>query len=162
MPKLPPASDEEGQFVQAKAAAYRLLAIRRRTCGEVAGRLLQKGFAAGVVEKTILFLREYSLLDDLAYARAWVDQRSGKNGEARLKKDLLAKGIDPEIIGRVLGEMDEEAEYRHALDLARKRLARHGKNYPLPRLSRFLQRHGFSLEIIGRVCRNLGAGALCP
>ncbi|MHB1041932.1 MAG: regulatory protein RecX [Eubacteriales bacterium] len=161
MPEPTPSGDEECQFNQAKATAYRLLSTRRRTSGEVAGRLLQKGFADGVVHKTVSFLQGYGFLDDLAYARDWVDQKADKYGAARLRKDLLDRGISPVIVGHVLGGTDEDAEYRRALELAKKRLARHVvKDYPLPRLSRFLERHGFSGDIIGRVCRTLRSEAL--
>lgn len=159
MPELPGCVGDS-QLEQAKAAAFRILSTRRRTCGELADRLMQKGFTSEAIDKTVLFLQGYGFLDDLAYARTWVECKADKYGVVRLRKDLLDRGICPEIVGQALGEIDEEAEYRCAVELAKRRLARHGKDYPLPRMSRFLERHGFTSETIGRVCRILRAGAL--
>jgi len=141
------------RLASAKTAAFRLLAARRRTAAEIAGRLRQKGYAGDQVKETVLFLESYGLINDVAFARDWVAARGEKNGAARLRRELLAKGIDFEIVERSLAGIDGEAEYRAALALAEKRLARPGRDCPLPRLARYLSRRGFSGAVIGKVCR---------
>ena len=145
-----------GRPASAKSAAFRLLAARRRTAAEVAARLRQKGFADVEVEETVRFLESYGMVDDRAYARDWVSERREKNGAARLRRELLAKGIHFEIVELALAGTDDESEYRAALNLAEKRLAGHGGICPLPRLARFLKSRGFSGAVIGRVCRTIG------
>ncbi|MCL6639096.1 MAG: recombination regulator RecX [Firmicutes bacterium] len=159
--RVPP--DGSGRTGEARALALKLLAARRRTEHELAGRLRQKGFSGEIIEETVGFLKEYGLLDDLAYARGWVESRRGKNGVLRMKRDLLARGIDPVIAGQVLDQVDEEAQFRAALALVEKRLSRSGGTCPLPRLLRFLKSRGFSDAVTGRVARAVsGPGEVCP
>lgn len=93
----------------AKAAALAGLANRARTADEVRRSLLQKGFAEAVVEDTVANLERLGMIDDAAYARAFVRGRfEGRGyGPARLRQDLARKGIDRATIDTALAELTE-------------------------------------------------------
>ncbi|HIP73940.1 MAG TPA: regulatory protein RecX, partial [Anaerolineae bacterium] len=59
----------------AKQAAIRFIEYRPRSTAEVRRRLRQKGFDEAAIDHAIERLQAVALLDDLAFARYWVDQR---------------------------------------------------------------------------------------
>ncbi|MEM0961492.1 MAG: RecX family transcriptional regulator [Bacteroidota bacterium] len=93
----------------AKAAAMSSLSHRARTAHEVRQLLTRKGFAESVVEDTVDLLDRLGMVDDDAYARAFVRGRfSGRGyGPARLRQDLMRKGIDRGVINAALAELTE-------------------------------------------------------
>lgn len=141
---------------RARSFAYRLLALRRRTRRELEMRLEQKGFSKEVTRSVLGSLEKYGYINDKAFARLWVEQKLAKRGLPGLRRELMEKGVDIEIINEILAELDPEAEYSAALELAKKKSALDGGVCPFPRLAGFLQRRGFSYEVIARVCRILG------
>lgn len=93
----------------AKASALGGLAHRARTAHEVRQALLDKGFAEPVAEDTVADLERLGLVDDAAYARAFVRGRfAGRGyGPARLRQDLQRKGVDRATIDVALAELEE-------------------------------------------------------
>ena len=93
----------------AKASALAGLSTRARTADEVRRSLAQKGFAEAVVEDTVAGLERLGLVDDAAYARAFVRSRfSGRGyGPARLRQDLQRKGVARDTIDAALDELTE-------------------------------------------------------
>src|SRR5882757_7519157 len=55
------------------AAAARFLEVRPRSVVEVRRRLRSAGYAAALIERAVERLVELGLLDDAAFARAWVE-----------------------------------------------------------------------------------------
>jgi SOS response regulatory protein OraA/RecX len=88
------------------AAAARLLEGRARSVQEVRRRLSQAGYRTELVEGVIERLGELEILDDEAFARAWVASRDRAHprGERALRAELRLKGIAPEVITVVLAE----------------------------------------------------------
>jgi regulatory protein len=84
---------------------------RRNVPDEVAGRLLDR-------------FEEVGLVDDEAFARAWVDSRQRTRGLARraLAQELRRKGVADETAREVLAEVDPAEEERTARELVRKKL----------------------------------------
>lgn len=95
-------------------------------------------------------LRGYNLLDDLAFARWWLEQRATfrPRGRRFLTFELKQKGISPEIIEKVLPEVKTDLVI--AGELLKKKLAGVGKISPdrKKKLIVFLGRQGFSWETI--------------
>ncbi|MCL6558587.1 MAG: recombination regulator RecX, partial [Firmicutes bacterium] len=148
-------NEKKDDFVKARSIAYRMLAARRRTGWEVERRLQEKGFEPEVSRRVVDCLKNYGFIDDAEFARCWVDWRLGKSGAVGLRRELSAKGVAPEIIDKTLGVLDDEAEYKAALALAKKQMTRRGGNYPLLKLAGFLERRGYSYDVVGRICRTL-------
>src|ERR1035437_7327656 len=93
-------------------AAARFLELRSRSVHEVTRNLIMSGFPAELVEGTVARLLELGLLDDTAYAKAWVESRdrSRPRGESALRRELSLKGIERETIAVVLTERGEAAQ----------------------------------------------------
>jgi regulatory protein len=114
---------------------------------------------------------ELGMLDDDAFARAWVESRdrSRPRGERAMRQELAMKGIDRQIVDVVLGERAEASAVEDADGLvttgdhvaAERLLERHRRalvREPDPRKRRqraygLLARNGFDPE----TCRTVAA-----
>ncbi len=145
----------EEEFAKARSYTYGVLATRRQTEHQLEKRLRKKGYSDETVKDVLNLMKRYKYIDDKEYTRLWIRQKRLKRGCSGLKWDLLGKGVDARIIDEVLAEFDPEEEYDAALNLAGKKIRLSKDACSLQRLSGFLQRRGFSYEVIGRVCRTL-------
>jgi regulatory protein len=131
-------------------AAYRYLSYRPRGEEELRKRLLQRGFGNDVVEKTITKLKEQNLIDDLAFAQFWKDNRlSFKPKSKRLiMRELRDKKVASEIIEQATSDIDDE-DNAYKLGCSRMHSLAH-LDYPgfHRRLSNYLSYRGFSYEVI--------------
>src|SRR5262245_13114772 len=92
-------------------AAARFLEARSRSVAEVRRRLTTAGYRRELVDGAIARLGELGMLDDEAFARAWVESRdrARPRGERALRDELRRKGIDRNIVDAVLQERVAEA-----------------------------------------------------
>jgi regulatory protein len=90
-------------------AAARFLEARARSIGEVRRRLTSAGYRADLVEGAITRLGELGMLDDEAFARAWVESRdrARPRGERALADELRLRGVDRTVIAAALDERRE-------------------------------------------------------
>lgn len=130
--------------------ALRFLSYRPRSVEEVRRNLTEGGFAQSAVEVTLRRLEDASLLNDMDFARYWVEQRRDfrPRSIAMLRHELWQKGVPSEVVSAVLDDLDEE---ELAYEAAR-RFA--GKLGPLPeeefkrKLASRLARRGFPYSAI--------------
>ena len=103
------ATIEDAGVVLEAAAAF--LAVRPRSVAETRRRLKDLGYQIGPVDVVIDRLLTFGYLDDAAFARTWVESRdrTRPRGESALRRELMLKGIDREVIGEVLAERAEES-----------------------------------------------------
>jgi regulatory protein len=137
--------------------ALNLLSYRPRSTEEVRRRLQAAGFSGHAIEITIERLSRSGLLDDLAFAQYWVDNREQfkPRGARALRQELWQKGVPDAVITEVLDELDEE---ELAYRVGRKRLQRLRnleETARRKRLGDFLLRRGFSYEIVRDVIDRL-------
>ncbi len=143
----------------ALSAALRLLAYRPRSEAELRQRLARRGAPPPVVQHTIERLRELGLVDDEAFARAWVDSRdqaSPRSGRL-LASELRAKGVGRGTVEEAVAAVDDEgAAYRAGQRRAR---AFAGLTWPdfQRRLSGFLLRRGFAYQTVRAAVARLWA-----
>ncbi len=122
-PSTPPSTDTDPREA-ARAVCLRLLAVRPRTRSELATALRRRGIpdedASAVLER----YDEVGMIDDAAFARAWVSTRHRGRGLARgaLARELRQRGVDSEAIAPALDELDEGAEAQMARDLVARRM----------------------------------------
>jgi len=92
-------------------AAGRFLEMRSRSVDEVRRHLTTAAFPAELIERAIERLLELGMLDDRAFAQAWVESRdrARPRGEVALRRELALKGIDRETVVSVLAERSETA-----------------------------------------------------
>jgi regulatory protein len=131
-------------------AAGRLLTARRRSVAELRSRLLDQGHPAEGVAQVLARLQAAGLLDDAALAAAYVHDGSRLKGHGRfrLRRELAAAGLAPELIDSVLDrDYPPEDEAAVALELARRRAPRLAGLPPevaRRRLAGFLERRGLA------------------
>ncbi len=90
-------------------AAARFLEVRSRSVAEVRRRLTGAGYRADLVNAAIERMLELGMLDDEAFARAWVESRdrARPRGERAIRAELGLKGVDRASVDLVLAERRE-------------------------------------------------------
>ncbi|MEA2509321.1 MAG: regulatory protein [Actinomycetota bacterium] len=150
-PSLFASLDEEAVSLQeAMEQSGRLLARRARSEREVRDALDRSSFDAAIVEMTLARLADLGLVDDLAFARQWVEERGpGKGlGPRRLLAELRSKGVDRETARQAVEGvgLDDEARAKEvAAGLVRKVAGRPLGQQAL-RLQQMLLARGFDLD----------------
>jgi len=149
---------------KAYLAALRFLEARPRSVAEVRTRLGRKDYAPEAIDAAIARLAELELLDDAAFARYWVENRKAyrPRGAGALRDELRRKGIDADVAAEVLNDDsltgDESAS---AWGLARAALHKYAdsvnRNAFTRRMGSYLQRRGYSFEIIRPIVDQLWA-----
>lgn len=145
--------------------ALRLIAHRLRSAQELRVRLAQKEFDPAVIEQVIIRLTGAGIIDDERFAKAFVHDLILRKSAGRglLKRELVAKGIEPEIIERALAAaLSENDEESRALKSAEAQLARYRRSSKKidrlkqrQRLVAYLGRRGFDFSVIRSVTRKL-------
>ncbi len=139
------------------AAALRLLNFRWYTESELIDRLNRKGFESDEINNVMTELKSLGYVDDKRFVDQWVSQRKRLKpmGKIRIKHELQAKGVQREVVDKVLEEMlPQIEEHDIALSLADKKLKKNPR-IEWRKLAAFLTRRGFSWEIVSRVGREL-------
>ena len=128
------------------------LSFRARSEYEIDFYMLRKGWTEEIKEIIKNKLKQLKLIDDEDFARQWISSRSNSRpaGKSQIKFELTKKGIDREIINKLLAEeRTSTTEKLLAEKLCRKKLERL-KNLPLgekrEKLFGLLSRRGFSSE----------------
>ena len=150
-------------------AALRYLESRARSTAEVRGRLVMHGYRPDLVENCLARLTELGMLDDGAFARAWVEarDRARPRGERALRAELHQKGVDRPIVDTVLEDRADTSDDPDRIgadeDAARRLLTRNARALariadPRARRQRayaLLARHGFDPQLAGELVRAL-------
>lgn len=147
---------DRGRLEPAREVCLGLLTTRARSRQELGQALTRKGYEPEVVTEVLDRLTASGLVDDAAFARAWVDQRQQRRGlsRAELERELRAKGIDPAEQAEALGTVTDEAELAAARALLARRLpamTRLPQPVAVRRLQGLLVRRGFSPALAARL-----------
>jgi len=141
---------ERDSFEKAHDRALRFLSYRPRSEAELRRYLQGKAVPPTIEEEVIERLTRAKLLDDLAFARYWVENRESFNprGLRMLRYELRQKGLSEDTIAQALMDLDEEeSAYRVALRRGR-RLAHLDQVSFRKKLGAHLLRRGFSHEVV--------------
>jgi regulatory protein len=108
----------------AREICLRLLTDRARTRQELAQALRRKGIPDDAAATVLERFDEVGLIDDAAFAGQWVRSRHAYRGLARraIAVELRRKGVDDEVAGEALAEVDGESEERRARQLVDRKL----------------------------------------
>lgn len=95
-----------------------------RSRKELADKLAAKNVPSEIAGALLDRFEEVGLVDDGAFARAWVASRQPGKGLARraLAQELRRKGIDDEVAREALDQIDPDDECEVARALVRKKL----------------------------------------
>ena len=133
-----------------KARALRLLARREHTRVELARKLAPKAASPGELDALLTGLEGRKQLSDERYAEARTHQLSRKFGALKVRRELVAKGVEREAAARFAADVEKTDFERARLILARKYRAPATARKERLRRARFLQSRGFSPEVIRR------------
>lgn len=135
---------------QAKQAAIRFIEYRPRSNQEVEKKLQEKGYTPEVIAAAITRLQEVGLLDDLAFARYWVEQREAFRPRSRiaLSHELRQKGISRQLIDTSVADIDESAAAKRAVEKKVSRWLQLDEAGFRQKMGGFLQRRGFPYDVI--------------
>lgn len=150
----PPRTPEE----QARAICLRLLTGSPRTRKQLGDALHQRGIPEEAAEEVLSRFEDVGLIDDAAFADAWVESRHHGRGLARraLARELRTKGVDSALIDVAVGRLDSEQEEATARELVDRKLrSTRGldREKRLRRLAGMLARKGYPEGLALRVVR---------
>ncbi|WP_116244179.1 recombination regulator RecX [Nocardiopsis sp. FIRDI 009] len=151
----PPGEDPEAR---ARALCLRMLTHSPRTRAQLERALLRREFPEEVVESVLGAFGDAGLIDDAAFANAWVSSRHHSRGLSRraLARELRTRGVAEDTVRDAVDHLSDEDEVAAARDLARRRLAMSRGKERDTRIRRALgalARKGYSSGLAYRVVR---------
>jgi regulatory protein len=119
-----PSAPEQTESERAREICLGQLDVRPRTRVELAKVLARKEISAEVIAEVLDRYDEVGIIDDAAFARAWVTSRHQGRGLARraLANELRQRGVDAEVADEALGTLDEDEEAATARALVDRKL----------------------------------------
>jgi regulatory protein len=156
---------EADPAVIARTVALRKLTAQARTRHELTVALRARNVPENAAIEALDRLGEVGLVDDAAFAEDWVTSRQQRRHRSRsaLRHELQRKGVARELIDQALDAVDSDAEYRAALDLARRKHATMSGLEPTVcyrRLAGTLARRGFGSATTAHVLREVLGGVV--
>jgi regulatory protein len=133
------------------ATALRMLARRRLTRAQLRQRLERKGYDDEAIEEAVTRCEGDGLLDDVLFARLYLEGRRKVCGDARYVGELVRKGIDTEIAAAAVHGMEQHE--RDRCERALLALLRRRPETSYPSSARALERLGFPAPTIYAVLR---------
>jgi regulatory protein len=121
-PSEPTSDDPEAR---ARQICLRLLTVQPRTRAELAQALRRGGVPADSAETVLARFTDVGLIDDAAFARAWVESRHHSRGLSRrtLSVELRRHGVDRDEIREAVETLDPEQEVTTARRLVEQKMA---------------------------------------
>jgi len=152
--------EDNKEWTKARNTAYRYLTYRPRSRAEIIQKLHDKEFNDAIIEAVLDDLARFGYVNDRQFANQWTRSRIRLRGfgRRRIEQELKNKGIDREIIQEVFGNIFvDETEIETAKLVAGKKMQTMkcvDRETRRRRLAGFLERKGFSFEIIRTVLRD--------
>nr|WP_259404787.1 recombination regulator RecX [Microbispora sp. H10830] len=150
----PPADPE----AVARAICLRLLTMAPKTRAQLADALRKRDVPEEAANAVLERFSEVGLIDDEAFAAAWVSSRHTGRGLARraLAQELRRRGVAEETVKDAVGRLDPDEEAETARRLVDRKLAATRGVEPQARMRRLvgmLARKGYSPGLAFRVVR---------
>lgn len=142
----------------ARTICLRLLTVSPRTRAQLADELDRRDVPADVAERVLSRFTEVGLIDDAAFAQAWVQTRHRGRGLARraLSAELRHRGVDDETARDAVAQLDDDQEREAARALVDRRLSA-SRGLPVQtrvrRLAGMLARKGYPAGVAFAVVR---------
>jgi regulatory protein len=143
-------------YAVARNIVLRRLAARAQTRHELEQALRARNVPANVAQQVLDRLAGVGLVDDTAFASAWVESRQQRRHLSTpvLRRELKAKGVDRDTIEATLASVGAEAELTAARALVERKsaaMAGLADQVRYRRLAGLLSRRGFGPAVIARV-----------
>ncbi|HEX6487624.1 MAG TPA: regulatory protein RecX [Candidatus Dormibacteraeota bacterium] len=153
----PGATDQDPE-TRARQICLRLLTLAPRTRAQLAAALRDRGVPDDAAHAILDRFADVGLIDDAAFARAWVESRHYSRGLAgrALRAELRQRGVDDDQIQDAIEDLGPDAEVATARRLVEQRLAS-TRGLPsearIRRLAGMLARKGYPPGLAFRVVR---------
>ncbi|GAB2720498.1 recombination regulator RecX [Streptomyces bullii] len=143
---------------RARAICLRLLTGTPRTRKQLADALRKREIPDDAADEVLSRFEEVGLINDRAFADAWVESRHHGRGLARraLAQELRTKGVDSTLIDAAVAQLDSDQEEATARDLVDRKLrSTRGldRDRRIRRLAGMLARKGYPQGLALRVVR---------
>jgi regulatory protein len=145
---------------RARQVCLKLLTLAPRTRAQLAEELRRRGISGEVAENVLERFTDTGLIDDAAFAKAWVESRHYSRGLAgrALAAELRRRGVDDERIRDAVTRLGPDAEAMTARRLVERKLAGTRGQPPevrTRRLAGMLARKGYPPGLAFRVIREV-------
>ncbi|MGW7479923.1 recombination regulator RecX [Nonomuraea muscovyensis] len=123
-PKAAAAPDADPEAV-ARAICLRLLTMAPKTRAQLAQALRKRDVPEEAAEAVLDRFSELGLINDEAFAEAWVDSRHHGRGLAKraLAAELRHRGVDSDTVNEAVERLDPDQELETARRLVERKLA---------------------------------------
>lgn len=143
---------EEDTYEIAFQKALQFINYRPRSVSETRRRLSEKGFEEEVIETTVNRLVEKHLLNDLQFARLWIENRNTfrPRSNSLLAYELRLKGVSDDLIAQALesfGGDQTELAYQTGIKKAKQCQDENRLDF-LKKVGGYLSRRGFHYGIV--------------
>lgn len=150
----PPQDPEQA----ARALCLRLLTGTPRTRAQLADAMSCGGIPEDAAQQVLERFEDVGLIDDEAFANAWVESRHHSRGLARpvLARELRRRGVDSAVVDRATSQLDSNQEEATARALVERKLratAGLDQGKRIRRLASMLARKGYAEGLALRVVR---------
>lgn len=146
---------KKAEFQKTLDKLYRFAMVRPRSEKEVKDYFRRKEVHESIQKELIEKLKHLELLDDLKFAKWWIDQRiQFKNKSKRIIiQELRMKGISQNNIDDAFGEtvIDEEKMAKELIDKKMYKWKNLEPREARQKMSQYLAGKGFSWEVIEKV-----------
>ncbi|MFH1395683.1 MAG: regulatory protein RecX [Candidatus Omnitrophota bacterium] len=101
-----------GFAVKCRKYVLRLIALRARSAWEIENRLKKAGYDNNVRISVITALKQEKFIDDVKFAKEWVDSRLRLNPRAVnvIRAELVSKGVSEDIIEQTFLDKSEQLD----------------------------------------------------
>lgn len=131
--------------------ALRLLSAREHSRAELARKLARFEEVPGTLALALDTLQAKGFINEGRVVESVLHRRSGKLGAARIKQELLAKGLEPQAIAQALEQL-RGSELTRAREVWRKKFGQASADAAeRGRQMRFLASRGFGGDTIHKV-----------
>ena len=138
-----------------KARAVSLLAQREYSRQELSDKLTAAQASPEEVEQALAQLEAKGLVDDARVVETLVNRRSGKLGASRLRQELQAKGVSPELVAETMAGL-KGSELARAQAVWQKKFGQlAATSAERNKQARFLVSRGFSGDVVRQVVAGL-------
>ena len=139
---------------RAKLRTMHLLNDMDRTESQLRTKLRQSCYTEDVVEAALAYVKSFGYIDDLDYAKRYIQNRQNQKSKRELYAQLVGKGIERELIELAMEECytgeDDEIEAIRRLAAKRKYHFRDATREEQQKQTAYFMRKGFSYENIRR------------
>lgn len=151
----------EDDYFKAKDIAFKFLEKTMKTETQLRDKLLEKEFDLATIDRVVVLLNEYKLLDDYKYTLQFLAEKLRSRGLRKASFELHQKGISKEVLEEVLetmdtGSIEEESCFKVAekkfRDIQKKEDDRYKQKN---KLYAFLAGKGYDYETINSVIRRV-------